>query len=346
MVSTRSQNRKTRSGTRLSVKEGRVNKTLTTPRRGRAKPKLPTAKQVENAINGKKNNSATPAQMNNLVMEVAANNAQLANNLKKVANNNRPKNNKPANKPVNKPVKVNKPVNKPVKVNKPVNKPAKKSIIKKLKNKFIGPRPAAPPANLKRLRVNIAKRLSNVEPNRNVRMGVLKRVNKKIAELSAIINKAEAGNAWLRRKSTVARRNVNQKTMNKYKLILEGGIEGKSSYRIGKKKCMSYKKSELMTLANTNNKKLTKDKLCKIIKEKNATPQAPVVTPKITNKAKTCKTMKLAQLKNIAGNKAKTIKGRVTKRKLCEIINAKNNANNRGGKRKHIRFNNNGMVIN
>ena len=325
MVSTRSQNRKTRSGTRLAVKEGRVNKTLTTPRRGRAKPKLPTAKQVENAINGKKNNSATPAQMNNLVMEVAANNAQLANNLKKVANNNRPKNNKPANKPANKQwFNNNWPKN---------NKPVKKSVIKK----FIGPRPVAPPANLKRLRVNIAKRLSNVEPNRNVRMGVLKRVNKKIAELSAIINKAEAGNAWLRRKSTATRRNVGQKTMNKYKLALEGKSSGNSSYKIGKKKCTSYKKSELMNFANTTNKKLTKALLCKIIKEKNAAPQAPVVTPKITNKAKTCKTMKLAQLKNIAGNKAKTIKGRVTKRKLCEIINAKNNANNRGGKRKHIR---------
>lgn len=301
MVSTRSQRRRS---ARLTAKGGRVNKTLTTPRRGRrrpTKPKLPTAKQVENAINGKKNNSATPAQMNNLVMEVAANNAQLANNLKKVANN---------------------------------NKPAKKSVI--------GPRPAAPPANLKRLRVNIAKRLSNVEPNRNVRMGVLKRVNKKIAELRAIINKAEAGNAWLRRRSTVRRTNVGQRTMRKYKLTLEG----KSLYRIGKKRCMSYTKKELMNFANTTNKKLKKAQLCKIIKEKNASPQAPVVTPKITNKAKTCKTMKLAQLKNIAGNKAKTITGRVTKRKLCEIINAKNNANNRGGKRKHIRFNNNGMVIN
>jgi len=293
MVSTRSQNRKTRSGTRLAVKEGRVNKTLTTPRRGRAKPKLPTAKQVENAINGKKNNSATPAQMNNLVMELVANNAQLANNLKKVANNNRPKNNKPA------------------------NKPAKKSIIK-----FIGPRPAAPPANLKRLRVNIAKRLSNVEPNRNVRMGVLKRVNKKISELRNIINKAEAGNKWLRTRVAAARRRK-QNNVN--------------SFKIGKKRCMAYKKAQLMNFANTTNKKMTKKKLCQMIKEKNAAPQAPVVTPKINNKAKTCKMMKLAQLKNIAGNKVKTIKGRVTKRKLCEVINAKNMANNRGGKRRATR---------
>ena len=270
--------------------------------------------------------------MNNLVMELAANNAQLANNLKKVANNNRPKNNKPANKPANK------------SANKPANKPAKKSIIKKLKKKlrFFGPRPIAPPANLKRLRINIAKRLTNVEPNRNVRMGVLKRVNKKISELRNIINKAETGNKWLRTRVTAANRrkqnnaNYSKKLMNTYKATLSNEKKP-NAFKIGKKRCMAYKKAQLMNFANTTNKKMTKKKLCQMIKEKNAAPQAPVVTPKINNKAKTCKMMKLAQLKNIAGNKVKTIKGRVTKRKLCEVINAKNMANNRGGKRRATR---------
>jgi hypothetical protein len=110
-----------------------------------------------------------------------------------------------------------------------------------------------------------------------------------------------------------------------------------NAFKIGKKRCMAYKKAQLMNFANTTNKKMTKKKLCQMIKEKNAAPQAPVVTPKINNKAKTCKMMKLAQLKNIAGNKAKTIKGRVTKRKLCEVINAKNMANSRGGKRRATR---------
>jgi len=153
-------------------------------------------------------------------------------------------------------------------------------------------------------------------------MGVLKRVNKKISELRNIINKAEAGNKWLRTRVAAARRRK-QNNVN--------------SFKIGKKRCMAYKKAQLMNFANTTNKKMTKKKLCQMIKEKNAAPQAPVVTPKINNKAKTCKMMKLAQLKNIAGNKVKTIKGRVTKRKLCEVINAKNMANNRGGKRRATR---------
>jgi len=82
---------------------------------------------------------------------------------------------------------------KPVPVNK---KPPNRSTLRKFKNAL-----TAPPADLKRLRVRIAKRLGTVEPNRNVRMGVLKRVNKKISELRNIINKAEAGNTSLRRRT-------------------------------------------------------------------------------------------------------------------------------------------------
>src|SRR6056300_496921 len=293
MVSTRSQKRKTRSGKTLSsTREGRVNKTLTTPRRGRSK--IPTAKQVENALNGVNNNAATPAQMNNLITEVASNNVNLANNLKKAAN----------------------------KLNKPVNRPPNRTVLRKLRKTL-----TAPPDDLKRLRVRIAKRLGAVEPNRNVRMGVLKRVNKKISELRRIVNKAEAGNTWLRRRAAAKRRT----TPGKYTL------EYLNTFRIGKKRCMHYSKAQLMNFANTTNKKMTKAQLCKIIKEKNAAPQATVVTPKIANKNRTCQRMKLAQLKNIAGANANTIAGRVTKRKLCEVINAKNMANNRGGKRRATR---------
>lgn len=269
MVSTRSQNRKTRSQNKLStVRTGRVNKTLTTPRRGRkTKPALPTPKQFENAVNGVKNNSATPAQMNNLIQEIATNNKTLANQLKNL-------NNKPVNKPVNKPMNL---------------------------------------ANLRKVRINIARRLGNFEPNRNVRIAVLKRVDKKIAELRSILNKAQSGNTWLRRRVVAARQ-----------------------FRIGKKRCMSHTKKQLMNFANTTNKKFTKAQLCEIIKQKNAAPTAPVVTPKIYNKERTCNTMKLNELKNIAGNRANQVQGRLTKRKLCEIINNKNNANNRKGK--HIRF--------
>ena len=260
----------TRSGRKppslKKTKQGRVSKTLSTPRRGRR----PTAKQVENAINGKKANAATPVQMNNLIMEVASNNTQLANRLKNA-------------------VRPNKPV-----------------------------RPNAPVApNLNALRINIAKRLA-VEPNRNVRMAVLKRVNKKISELRKIINKAESGNTWLRQRTASAKYAKNNV----------------SSFRIGKKRCMYYKKQQLMNFANTTNDSLTKVELCKIIKEKNAAPNAPVVTPKIANKNRTCNTMKLNELKRIAGANSNKIEGRMTKRKLCEIINAKNNAlNNRGGKK-------------
>lgn len=263
MVSTRSQKKLS------TVRTGRVNKTLSTPRRGRkTKPAIPTPKQVENAINGVKNNAATPVQMNNLVRQLEANNKILANELKNAV---------------------------------PLNKPANL-------------------ANLGKLRLNIAKRLGNFEPNRNVRIAVLKRVDKKIAELRSILNKAQSGNTWLRRRADAARR---RKTAN-------------STFRIGKKLCMLHTKKQLMNFANTTNKTLTKAELCKIIKEKNAAPTAPVVTPKIYNKARTCKTMNLKELKNIAGNRANNVQGRLTKRKLCEIINAKNNANNRGGK--HIRF--------